>query len=276
MKGETTMKKLAMKMLSLLLVLSLLLPTCVFAQPGQDEDGEPGTQSTTSEETTTFTEGGSGGGNGGETTKDENGGGNGDGNADTPTGGGNGDGTSKDENGGGNTKDVNGGSVTQSTTSEKTTTFTEGEDGDEDSDVSEEEAAPTVVEVVLDEEEDEAYNDELFAAYVAREFGLDDGYGAALFASEHATHGLSTEARAFYDELKDKVIAVANGTATSTDFSSLTNKWTCTWNISELGAGAVSGGSLTAEGTNAVEKLAGEAAGDIVDRLLADCPLELF
>lgn len=266
------MKKLAMKMLSLLLVLSLLLPTCVFAQPGQDEDGEPGTQSTTSEETTTFTEGG-----------------NGDGDADVPTGGGNGD---------GDTKDVNGGSVTQSTTSEKTTTFTEGEDGDEDADtptgggngdettkdengdgdadVSEEEAAPTVVEVVLDEEEDEAYNDELFAAYVAREFGLDDGYGAALFASEHATHGLSTEARAFYDELKNKVIAVANGTATSTDFSSLTNKWTCTWNISELGAGAVSGGSLTAEGTNAVEKLAGEAAGDIVDRLLADCPLELF
>ena len=266
------MKKLAMKMLSLLLVLSLLLPTCVFAQPGQDGDGEPVTQSTTSEKTTTFTEGG----NSDEDAGAPTGGGNGDGDADVPTGGGNGDGNTKDENGGGNTKDVNGGSVTQSTTSEKTTTFTEGEDGDEDSDVSEEEAAPTVVEVVLDEEEDEAYNDELFAAYVAREFGLDDGYGAALFASEHATHGLSTEARAFYDELKNKVIAVANGTATSTDFSSLTNKWTCTWNISELGAGAVSGGSLTAEGTNAVEKLAGEAAGDIVDRLLADCPLELF
>lgn len=272
MKGETTMKKLAMKMLSLLLVLSLLLPTCVFAQPGQDEDGEPGTQSTTSEETTTFTEGG-----------------NGDGDADVPTGGGNGD---------GDTKDVNGGSVTQSTTSEKTTTFTEGEDGDEDADtptgggngdettkdengdgdadVSEEEAAPTVVEVVLDEEEDEAYNDELFAAYVAREFGLDDGYGAALFASEHATHGLSAEARAFYDELKSKVIAVANGTATSTTFSPLTKTWTCTWNISELGADAVSGGNLTTDGEDAFEQLAQEAAGDIVNRLLADCPLELF
>lgn len=272
MKGETTMKKLAMKMLSLLLVLSLLLPTCVFAQPGQDGDGTPGTQGAAMENADTPT----GGGNSDGDADTPAGGGNGDENADAPTGGGNGDGTSKDENGGGNTKDVNGGSVTQSKTSEKTTTFTEGEDGDEDSDVSEEEAAPTVVEVVLDEEEDEAYNDELFAAYVAREFGLDDGYGAALFASEHATHGLSTEARAFYDELKNKVIAVANGTATSTDFSSLTNKWTCTWNISELGAGAVSEGSLTAEGTNAVEKLAGEAAGDIVDRLLADCPLELF
>ena len=257
------MKKLAMKMLSLLLVLSLLLPTCVFAQPGQDEDGEPGTQSTTSEKTTTFTEGGNGDGDADAPT----GGGNGDGDADVPTGGGNGD---------GNTKDVNGGSVTQSTTSEKTTTFTEGEDGDEDSDVSEEEAAPTVVEVVLDEEEDEAYNDELFAAYVAREFGLDDGYGAALFASEHATHGLSAEARAFYDELKSKVIAVANGTATSTTFSPLTKTWTCTWNISELGADAVSGGNLTTDGEDAFEQLAQEAAGDIVNRLLADCPLELF
>ena len=220
MKGETTMKKLAMKMLSLLLVLSLLLPTCVFAQPGQDGDGTPGTQGAAMEDADAPT----GGGNSGE-------------DADTPTGGGNGDGNA---------------------------------------DVSEEEAAPTVVEVVLDEEEDEAYNDELFAAYVAREFGLDDGYGAALFASEHATHGLSTEARAFYDELKSKVIAVANGTATSTTFSPLTKTWTCTWNISELGAGAVSGGNLTTDGEDAFEQLAQEAAGDIVNRLLADCPLELF
>ena len=241
MKGETTMKKLAMKMLSLLLVLSLLLPTCVFAQPGQDEDGEPVTQSTTSEETTTPTGGGSG-----EDVDVPTGGGNGDGDADAPTGGGNGEETTKDEN------------------------------GDGDADVSEEEAAPTVVEVVLDEEEDEAYNDELFAAYVAREFGLDDGYGAALFASEHATHGLSAEARAFYDELKSKVIAVANGTATSTTFSPLTKTWTCTWNISELGADAVSGGNLTTDGEDAFEQLAQEAAGDIVNRLLADCPLELF
>ena len=249
------MKKLAMKMLSLLLVLSLLLPTCVFAQPGQDEDGEPGTQGAAMENADTPT----GGGNGDGDADVPTGGGSGDGDADVPTGGGNGDGDSDTSTGGGNGDET-----------------TKDENGDEDADVSEEEAAPTVVEVVLDEEEDEAYNDELFAAYVAREFGLDDGYGAALFASEHATHGLSTEARAFYDELKNKVIAVANGTATSTDFSSLTNKWTCTWNISELGAGAVSGGSLTAEEKNAVEELAGEAAGDIVDRLLADCPLELF
>lgn len=70
------MKKLAMKMLSLLLVLSLLLPTCVFAQPGQNGDGTPVTQSTTSEETTTFTEGGN---------SDED--------ADAPTGGGTATGT---------------------------------------------------------------------------------------------------------------------------------------------------------------------------------------
>ena len=92
MKGETTMKKLAMKMLSLLLVLSLLLPTCVFAQPGQDEDGTPGTSRTTSEETTTFTEGGNGGGNGDGDAGAPTGGGNSDEDADAPTGGGNGDG----------------------------------------------------------------------------------------------------------------------------------------------------------------------------------------
>ena len=86
------MKKLAMKMLSLLLVLSLLLPTCVFAQPGQDEDGTPGTQRTTSEETTTFTEGGNGGGNGDGDAGAPTGGGNSDEDADAPTGGGNGDG----------------------------------------------------------------------------------------------------------------------------------------------------------------------------------------
>lgn len=86
------MKKLAMKMLSLLLVLSLLLPTCVFAQPGQDEDGTPGTSRTTSEETTTFTEGGNGGGNGDGDAGAPTGGGNSDEDADAPTGGGNGDG----------------------------------------------------------------------------------------------------------------------------------------------------------------------------------------
>ena len=70
------MKKLAMKMLSLLLVLSLLLPTCVFAQPGQDGDGTPGTQGAAMEDADAPT----GGGNSGE-------------NADTPAGAGTATGT---------------------------------------------------------------------------------------------------------------------------------------------------------------------------------------
>ena len=152
------MKKLAMKMLSLLLVLSLLLPTCVFAQPGQDEDGTPGTQGAAMEDADTSTGGGNsdedadtptGGGNGDGDADVPTGGGNGDGDADVPTGGGSGDGNTDTSTGGGNgdgdTKDVNGGSVTQSTTSEKTTTFTEGEDGDEDGDVSEEEETLAIV-----------------------------------------------------------------------------------------------------------------------------------
>lgn len=226
MKGETTMKKLAMKMLSLLLVLSLLLPTCVFAQPGQDEDGEPGTQSTTSEETTTFTEGGNG-----EDVDVPTGGGNGDGDADAPTGGGNGD---------GDTKDVNGGSVTQSTTSEKTTTFTEGEDGDEDVDVSEEEAAPTVVEmeeVVLDlSDMDLPDNDELFAAYVEREFDRAAGgtQSPVFYSSSHATYDLTTAERLVYNELKSEIEKIADGTRTNTIITT-TNPFCYTWTASDLG-----------------------------------------
>lgn len=188
MKGETTMKKLAMKMLSLLLVLSLLLPTCVFAQPGQDEDGETVTQSTTSEETTTFTEGGNGDGN----ADIPAGGGNGDGDADVPTGGGNGGGTSKDEN------------------------------GDGDADVSEEEAAPTVVEmeeVVLDlSDMDLPDNDELFAAYVEREFDRAAGgtQFPVFYSSSHATYGLTPDEKLVYNELKSEIEKIADGTRTNT------------------------------------------------------------
>lgn len=95
------MKKLAMKMLSLLLVLSLLLPTCVFAQPGQDGDGTLGTQGAAMENADTPTGGGNsdgdadaptGGGSGDEDADAPTGGGNSDENSDTSTGGGSGDG----------------------------------------------------------------------------------------------------------------------------------------------------------------------------------------
>lgn len=161
------MKKLAMKMLSLLLVLSLLLPTCVFAQPGQDGDGTPGTQGAAMENADTPT-----------------GGGNSDGDADAPTGGGNGDETSKDENGGGNGD-------------ENSDTSTGGGNGDENADVSEEEAAPTVVEmeeVVLDlSDMDLPDNDELFAAYVEREFDRAAGgtQSPVFYSSSHATRPLN-------------------------------------------------------------------------------------
>ncbi len=321
------MKKLAMKMLSLLLVLSLLLPTCVFAQPGQDEDGEPVTQSTTSEETTTFTEGGNsgedadtstgggnsdkdadaptGGGNGGENSDTSTGGGNSDGdadtpagggngggNADTPTGGGNGDentkdvnggGNSKDENGGGNTKDVNGGSVTQSTTSEKTTTFTEGEDGDEDGDVSEEEAAPTVVEmeeVVLDlSDMDLPDNDELFAAYVEREFDRAAGGGRSpvLYAARSATHGLTSEEAAVYNELKNAATLIANGTNNSTKIT-LTAPYAYSYSAAELGVSEIvdSSSTLTTEAKEKAKAKVGVAFEKMTSRLWADCPYEFY
>lgn len=273
------MKKLAMKMLSLLLVLSLLLPTCVFAQPGQDGDGTPGTQGAAMENADTPT----GGGNSDGDADTPAGGGNGDENADAPTGGGNGDGTSKDENGGGNTKDVNGGSVTQSTTSEKTTTFTEGEDGDEDSDVSEEEAAPTVVEmeeVVLDlSDMDLPDNDELFAAYVEREFDRAAGgtQFPVFYSSSHATHDLSPAERSVYDELKSEIEKIAEGARTDTIITT-TNPFCYTWTASELSVSGPlwSGTTLAAGVSEAATAKAREQVSKMWSRLLADCPYELY
>lgn len=211
MKGETTMKKLAMKMLSLLLVLSLLLPTCVFAQPGQDGDGTPGTQSTTSEETTTPT----GGGNS-ENVDTPTGGGNGDEDADAPTGGGNGDG-----NGDGDTKDVNGGSVTQSTTSEKTTTFTEGEDGDTP---TEEPIVATVSIAVAAEDDDDFSQEELLEGYLYSISGLY-GEGAAVFRAP--SKPLSGELQTVYAALQPMIRDVAGGSKDEATFA-LTNTWTKT------------------------------------------------
>ena len=242
------MKKLAMKMLSLLLVLSLLLPTCVFAQPGQDEDGEPGTQSTTSEKTTTFTEGGNGdgdadtpagGGNG-----DENGDGNGDGDADVTTGGGNSGETSKDEN------------------------------GDGDADVSEEEAAPTVVEmeeVVLDlSDMDLPDNDELFAAYVEREFDRAAGgtQFPVLYSSSHATRLLNKTELKIYTMLKEELAKVAAGSRNSTEITITTS-----WTASELGyADFTDSGAQTAFST----AVGNFDLNKINTCLLADCPYELY
>ena len=256
MKGETTMKKLAMKMLSLLLVLSLLLPTCVFAQPGQDEDGEPVTQSTTSEETTTFTEGGNGGGNadtptGGGNSEDVDvptGGGNGDGDADAPTGGGNSGGNADTSTGGGN--------------------------GDGDGDVSEEEAAPTVVEmeeVVLDlSDMDLPDNDELFAAYVEREFDRAAGgtQFPVFYSSSHATRLLNKTELKIYTILKEEIAKVAEGSRSSTEITITTS-----WTASELGyADFTDSGAQTAFST-AVRDF---DLGKINTCLLADCPYELY
>lgn len=235
------MKKLAMKMLSLLLVLSLLLPTCVFAQPGQDEDGEPGTQSTTSEETTTFTEGG-----------------NGDGDADVPTGGGNGD---------GDTKDVNGGSVTQSTTSEKTTTFTEGEDGDTP---TEEPIVATVSIAVAAEDDDDFSQEELLEGYLYSISGLY-GEGAAVFRAPSAP--LPEVAQDVYNALAPEIEEVANGTRNSAKFV-ISNTWTkpkADWGIT---GSVISGGAVTAEASAAIkEKINMDA---LLHRLLSTMPYKLY
>ncbi len=272
------MKKLAMKMLSLLLVLSLLLPTCVFAQPGQDGDGTPGTQGAAMENADAPT----GGGSGGEDVDVPTGGGNGDGDADAPTGGGNGDETSKDENGDGNTKDVNGGSVTQSTTSEKTTTFTEGEDGDGDADVSEEEETLAIVSetnVVGTSAADDGLTDaERLEAYLL--YSQENGGAGGSGMRRTRQKPLNAETQAVYDRLKTKVEAIIGGTVSNTVFDLGT---VFTWTDVDLGTtgnfGTVSGGTLEfTDATNtAINNRVGKVGVDtILQRLLSEMPYELF
>ena len=247
------MKKLAMKMLSLLLVLSLLLPTCVFAQPGQDGDGTPGTQGAAMENADTST----GGGNGDENADAPTGGGNSDGNADTSTGGENSDEDADAPTGGGNS----GGNA----------------------DVSEEEAAPTVVEmeeVVLDlSDMDLPDNDELFAAYVEREFDRAAGgmQFPVFYSSSHAIYGLTSAERLVYNELKSEIEKIADGTQTNTIITT-TNPFCYTWTASELGVSDPlwSGTTLAAGVGDAATAKAREQVSKMWSRLLADCPYELY
>ena len=263
------MKKLAMKMLSLLLVLSLLLPTCVFAQPGQDGDGTPGTQGATMENADTPT-----------------GGGNSDGDADAPTGGGNGDGDAGAPTGGGNsdgnTKDVNGGSVTQSTTSEKTTTFTEGEDGDGDGDVSAEEETLAIVSetnVVGTSAADDGLTDaERLEAYLL--YSQENGGAGGSGMRRTRQKPLNAETQKVYDLLKTKVEAIIGGTVSNTVFDLGT---VFTWTDGDLGTtgnfGTVSGGTLEfTDATNtAINNKIGKVGVDtILQRLLSEMPYELF
>ena len=256
------MKKLAMKMLSLLLVLSLLLPTCVFAQPGQDEDGEPGTQGAAMENADTPT----GGGNGDGDADVPTGGGSGDGDADVPTGGGNGDENTKDVNGDGNTKDVNGGSVTQSTTSEKTTTFTEGEDGDTPT----EEPIVATVSIAVAAEDDGISQEELLEGYLYSISGLY-GEGAAVFRAPSAP--LPEVAQDVYNALAPEIEQVANGTRDSAKFV-ISNTWTkpkADWGITDS---MISSGAITAEASAAIrEKINMDA---LLHRLLSTMPYKLY
>lgn len=271
------MKKLAMKMLSLLLVLSLLLPTCVFAQPGQDGDGTPGTQGAAMENADTPTGGGNsdgdadtpaGGGSGDGNADTPTGGGNGDENSDTSTGGGNGDETSKDEDGDGNTKDVNGGSVTQSTTSEKTTTFTEGEDGDTP---TEEPIVATVsIAVAAEDDDDDFSQEELLEGYLYSISGLY-GEGAAVFGAP--SKPLPEVAQDVYNELVPEIEKVANGTLNSAKFT-ISKSWTkpkADWGIT---GNVISGSAVTAEASAAIkEKINMDA---LLHRLLSTMPYKLY
>ena len=272
------MKKLAMKMLSLLLVLSLLLPTCVFAQPGQDEDGTPGTQGAAMENADTPT----GGGNGNENADAPTGGGNGDGDADTPAGGGNGGGNGDTSTGGGNgdgdTKDVNGGG----NGGEDGDGDTKDEDGDGDTDVSEEEEPLAIVSetnVVGTSAADDGLTDaERLEAYLL--YSQENGGAGGSRMRRTRQKPLNAETQAVYDLLKTKVEAIIGGTVSNTVFDLGT---VFTWTDVDLGTtgnfGTVSGGTLEfTDATNTAINNKVEKVGvdTILQRLLSEMPYELF
>ena len=246
------MKKLAMKMLSLLLVLSLLLPTCVFAQPGQDGDGTPGTQGAAMEDADAPT----GGGNGDGDADAPTGGGNGDGDADVPTGGGNGDGDADVPTGGGNS--------------------------DENADVSEEEETLAIVSetnVVDTSAADDGLTDaERLKAYLL--YSQENGGAGGSGMRRTRQKPLNAETQAVYDLLKTKVEAIIGGTVSNTVFDLGT---VFTWTDADLGTtgnfGTVSGGTLEfTDATNtAINNKIGKVGVDtILQRLLSEMPYELF
>ena len=283
------MKKLAMKMLSLLLVLSLLLPTCVFAQPGQDGDGTPGTQGAAMEDADTST----GGGSGDDDADAPTGGGNSDGDADAPTGGGNSDGDADTPTGGGNSDEDADAPTGGGNSDGDADVPTGGGNGDGDADASEEEAAPLNAEVIIDTGTyipvpgTLADNDELFARYVQREFNRARyrGYARApvYYASTHTKNTLNATEQAIFDTLQAGIIQVADGTSASTEFTVTggTYSSTVTGGVGEVWSYIGGSATLTPE---ASAKFSAEIGSNgtmvntqkIMDCLLADCPYELY
>ena len=242
------MKKLAMKMLSLLLVLSLLLPTCVFAQPGQDGDGTPGTQGAAMEDADAPI----GGGNGDEDADAPTGGGDSDEDADAPTGGGNGDEGADAPTGGGN--------------------------GGEDAGVTEEPTV-TTVSIAVAAEDDDISQEELLEGYLYSISGLY-GEGAAVFRAPSAP--LPVETQQVYDELQPMVLGVANGTGTTTEFT-IAETWKKDRGAS--GWGIPDGDTIfttNAAGETVLTDAASEAIGKSLDvdalmqRMLSTMPYELY
>lgn len=120
-------------------------------------------------------------------------------------------------------------------------------------------------------------NEELFAAYVQREFEQEIGGGIATFGTA-AGDRLSGLEKSIYTELKAKLEQVADGKESSTAFSITSDFSDLSWTAEELDCTIVSGGSITSE----AKKAAGQKFAEAVDTkkllscLLADCPYELY
>jgi len=121
-------------------------------------------------------------------------------------------------------------------------------------------------------------NEEIFAAYVQREFEREL-YGEVSTFGTAAGNRLSGLEKAVYDDLKVQLTQVADGGSSSTALAVTADLSSLTWTKEQLGVSTiVSGGSLTSEAQAAVAEKFSQALDTkaLLSCLLADCPYELY
>ena len=125
---------------------------------------------------------------------------------------------------------------------------------------------------------DAGTNDELLQMYIDKQLNLDDGQEDA--TAQGMGDVLTGNNLIVYNILKSKVEQVASGEITSTEFSitladlGLSGKQ---WTASELGVDTIMvNGALNPEAKTALQNLIGINVPDIIQRLLVDCPYDLY
>ena len=127
-------------------------------------------------------------------------------------------------------------------------------------------------------EDEEGYNDELFARYVEENFFPElGGYGNnTMLRSIY----LSEMNQKIYSKLKSQIEEVANGNSTSTVFTVSVGDLGLTdasWTAEDLGVSQLRvNGQLTNEAKTACMDLLEMDINKVIDALMAQCPYELY